>query len=331
MTDSRPPISRRDALRTGLGLGAGLALGADPLLARALDVGVTASTTPAGAARSQVALVTKPIPSSGERIPVIGIGTARRYDVAGSEEEMAPLRETLSQLPQLGGTLIDTAAGYGRAEEVLGQLMQELGNRDRIFLATKVGAGNRGRDAGLAEIERSKRRLRTDHFELLQVHNLNGPEVMLPVLHDMKRAGTIKYLGVTTTSTREYAELEQLMRSEALDFIEVDYAIDNRDVEQRVLPAAADNGVAVLVALPFGRGRVFEAFGDEQVPAWAAELGIKTWAQFALKFIVSHPAVTAAIPGTANPTYLADNLGAAAAPMPDEAMRLRMAALIEVG
>lgn len=306
-------LSRRDALKLGLAAGATLTLTPQALLAQS-------ATTD---------LLTKAIPSSGERIPLIGIGTARRYDVASTEEELGPLREVLRNFPGLGGRLIDTAPSYGNAEQVVGTLMAELGIRDQIFLATKVGAGRRGRAAGIAEMEESLRRLQTDHFDLLEVHNLAGTAEMLPVLREWKQQGKIRYLGVTTTSERQYDELARFMRTETLDFIQVDYAIDNRSAEQLILPLAQERGIAVLTALPFGRGRVFDAFGDTPLPEWATELGIRTWAQFALKFNVSHPAITAAIPGTSRPDYLYDNFSASSGVLPDAATRQRMANLIE--
>ncbi len=320
MTDcTHSGITRRDMLRMSAALGAGLALA--PLLAVASD----------SDAETASAIVTKPIPRTGERLPVIGIGTARRFDVGTGEAERAPLRAVLRDLPRLGGRLIDTAPSYGRAETVVGDLLVELGNRDRVFLATKVGAGRNGAAAGIAEMEASLRRLRTDRLDLLMVHNLAGIDVMLPVLREWKQAGRIRYLGVSTSFERQYEDLLAVMTREELDFIQVDYAIDNRSAEERVLPLAADRGMAVLTNLPFGRGRVFQAFGDRPLPAWAAEFGIGSWAQFALKYVVSHPAVTAAIPGTARPEYLIDNLAAAREPLPDAAMRERMAALIAAG
>ncbi|MGZ8414193.1 MAG: aldo/keto reductase [Gemmatirosa sp.] len=283
-------------------------------------------------------LVTKPIPSTGERLPVIGIGTARRYDVATSgllttdrsvEAKLAPLREVVRNFTRMGGKLIDTAPSYGNAEPVVGNLVAQVGNRNQLFLATKVGRGAQGVQAGRAEMEQSLKQLRVDRVDLMQVHNLNGADAMLPVLREWKQAGRTRYIGVTTTSEGQYAELERLLRTQRMDFVQVDYAIDNREVEQRILPLAQERGVAVLTALPFGRGRVFEALGSKPVPTWAQELGIRTWAQFALKYIVSHPAVTAAIPGTAKMEYLTDNLGAARGPMPDAAARRRMAALVD--
>lgn len=305
-------LSRRDAIKLGLAAGAGFAIAPESLFAQ-----------------TGGDLLTKPIPSTGERIPLIGIGTARRYDVASTPEELAPLRDVLREFPSLGGKLIDTAPSYGSAELVVGQLIQELGIRDQIFLATKVGNGRRGREAGIAEMEASLERLQTDHFDLLEIHNLGGTADMLPVLREWKQAGRIRYLGITTTSENQYEELARFMRTEALDFIQVDYAIDNRSAEELILPLAQERGIAVLTALPFGRGRVFEAFGDTPIPEWAAELGIATWAQFALKFNVSHPAITAAIPGTARPDYLFDNFSASRGLLPDAATRARMAELVD--
>jgi aryl-alcohol dehydrogenase-like predicted oxidoreductase len=275
------------------------------------------------------ALLTRKIPSSGEALPLIGIGTARRYDVGDSAEERAPLREVLRQLPRLGGRLVDTAPSYGAAEAVVGELIAELGNREEIFLATKVGAGRSGTGAGLAEMNESLRRLRTNRLDLLQVHNLAGVDEMLPLLRKWKDEGRIRYLGVSTSSERQYEALAALMRKEPLDFVQIDYAIDNRDADNVILPLAADRGMAVLTNLPFGRGRVFEALGKHPLPEWARELGIATWAQFALKYVISHPAVTSAIPGTAKLEYLEDNLGAARAPLPDAKARQRMVQLLE--
>lgn len=305
-------LTRRDALKLGLAAGAGMALGPRALFAQC----------------ATAELLSKPIPSSGERIPLIGIGTARRYDVATSEEELAPLREVLRNFPGLGGKLVDTAPSYGNAETVVGNLLAELGNRDQIFLATKVGAGRQGRAAGIAEMEGSLTRLQTDHFDLLEIHNLSGTADMLPVLREWKQEGRIRYYGITTTSKNQYEELAGFMRTEPLDFIQVDYAIDNRSAEDLLLPLAQERGIAVLTALPFGRGRVFEAFGETALPEWATELGIETWAQFALKFNVSHPAITAAIPGTARPEYLYDNFNASRGVLPDAATRQRMAELV---
>jgi aryl-alcohol dehydrogenase-like predicted oxidoreductase len=311
MNDRNGRITRRETLRLALGVTAGLALRPSDLLAR------------------EASLVTKPIPSTGERLPVIGIGTARRYDVAASAAELAPLREVVRNFTRMGGKLIDTAPSYGNAETVVGNLISQAGNRDQLFVATKVGRGRESVQAGRAELEQSLKRLKVDKVDLMQVHNLGGVDEMLPVLREWKEAGKTRYIGMTTSAKNQYAELERVLRTQRMDFIEVDYAIDNREVEQRILPLAQERGVAVLAALPFGRGRVLEVLGKQPVPAWAQELGIRSWPQFALKYIVSHPAVTAAIPGTAKMEYLTDNLGAARAPMPDAAVRRRMAELVD--
>ena len=299
-------ITRRVALQLGLGATAA-ALIANPLRAKSY------------------AMHTRPIPSSGEKLPLIGIGTARRFDVKSAEEK-APLREVLRELPNLGGKLVDTAPSYGVAEAVVGELLAELGNRDALFLATKVGAGRNGSEAGVAEMNASLARLK--RIDLMQIHNLAGVDAMLPILREWKDAKRIRYHGISTSSDQQYEALEAIMKRETLDFIQIDYAIDNRAADERILPLAADRGMAVLTNLPFGRGRVLSAFQAKDIPDWARELGIETWAQFALKWVVSHPAVTSAIPGTAKLAYLKDNLGAARGPMPDAATRNKMAALI---
>jgi aryl-alcohol dehydrogenase-like predicted oxidoreductase len=293
-------ITRRDAIKAGMAAAAVLTAG------------------PLGATR-----VAQPL------FPPIGIGTARRYDVGTSEEERGPLRETLREFVKLGGTLVDTAPSYGNAESVVGDLVAELKIRDQIFLATKVGAGRNGAEAGLAEMKESLKRLRTDRFDLLQIHNLAGVAAMLPILRDWKKQGVIRYLGVSTSNAKQYAELAELMRNEQLDVIQVDYALDNRAAEETILPLARERGIDVITNLPFGRGRVFEKFKGREVPQWAQEWGIRTWAQFALKFVVSHPAVSAAIPGTAKVEYARDNFAAGKGPMPDAAARKKMVELVE--
>ena len=274
-------------------------------------------------------LLTKPIPSSGERVPLIGIGTARRYDVAVTEADMAPLREVIANMPRLGCTMIDTAPSYGSAEAVLGNLMRELGNADQMFIATKVAR----EDAAGAreEIEQSFRTLGVDTIDLLQLHNMVGVTEVLPLLRDLKAEGRIRYYGVTTSFSNRYEQMEQVLTSEELDFIQVDYAIDNRASGERIIPMAADRGVAVQINVPLGRGSIFEVFANQAIPGWAAELGISTWAQFALKYVVSHPHVTCAIPGTARLDYLEDNMQASMGVLPDAATRQRMAEMMDSG
>ncbi|HRQ66347.1 MAG TPA: aldo/keto reductase [Xanthomonadaceae bacterium] len=312
-------IARRRLIAAGLAGGALAGLGGWSRLLAAAEAAVA------------LPLVKKPIPSSGELLPVIGIGTSRRYDVGADENVRGPLREVIRRFAELGGTLIDTAPSYGQAEGVVGDLVDETGLRDALFIATKVGAGRHGAEAGMTEMEASLHRLRSDRSDLLQVHNLAGFDAMLPLIRDFKDQGKTRYIGASTSSKGQYGDFEAAMRREDMDFIQVDYAIDNRDAAERILPLAADRGMAVLVNLPFGRGRVLQHFRGQSLPEWATELGIATWAQFALKYVVSHPAVTAAIPGTATLAYLEDNLAAARGPMPDAATREKMAALIASG
>lgn len=317
--DHHSPLDRRGFLSLAAGTGAALLLG------NRLEALPHSFNLFPGAE-----LVQRPIPSSGEKLPVIGIGTARRYDVEAIEANLAPLREVLKEFPTLGGRILDTAPGYGRAEAVSGRLIKELGNRKSYFLATKVSAGAKGgRTAAVAEMERSMTALGTEMIDLMQVWNLTGTTETLPLLREWKAAGKIRYYGVTTSSDRQYPELEALLKQEKLDLIQVDYAIDNRGVEEKILPLALDKGVGVLVNGPFGRGRVLSGFTDKKLPEWAREIGITSWAQFALKWIVGHPAITAAIPGTAQMKYLVDNIEAAKGPMPDEAMRKKMLAFFE--
>jgi len=301
-------ITRRTAVK--LGAAAAAALAVSPLRA------------------AEEKLHVRKIPSSGEALPVIGIGTARRFDVA-TPEEREPLLQVLAELPRLGGRLVDTAPSYGVAEAVVGELVAKLGNRKELFLATKVGAGRSGVDAGIAEMNKSFERLHTDRIDLMQIHNLAGVDEMLPVLRKWKEEGRIRYLGISTSNPKQYEQLETIMKREPLDFIQVDYALDNRTAEERILPLAQERKIAVLTNLPFGRGRVLQAFKDRPIPEWAARLGLTSWAQFALKYVVSHPAVTSAIPGTAKLAYLKDNLGAARGPMPDAKTRAKMVELLQ--
>jgi aryl-alcohol dehydrogenase-like predicted oxidoreductase len=272
-------------------------------------------------------LIRKKIPSTGETIPIIGIGTARRYEEIHTEAEKAPLRDTLRQFKELGGTVIDSSPTYGTAEAVVGELVDDLKIRDSLFLATKVSTS--GRQAGIDQIQQSFKRLRTAKIDLIAVHNLRDTKTQLQTLRELKQAGRIRYIGITTSFENQYPEFEQTMKAETLDFIQVDYALDNRNVDKRILPLAADRGTAAMINLPFGRGRLFNAVQGKKLPEWAAEFDCKTWAQFFLKYIVSHPAVTCAVPGMAKAEYVVDNLGAARGRLRDTAMRRRMEKFID--
>jgi aryl-alcohol dehydrogenase-like predicted oxidoreductase len=261
------------------------------------------------------------IPGANKQVPVIGIGTARRFQGASSEEQLAPLRAAISRFVELGGRLIDTAPAYGDAEQVVGRLVAELGVRDRLFLATKVGAGSP--EEGRAQIAQSFSNLRTDVIDLIAVHNLRDVTNQLATLREMKAAGAVP------ASAAEHAELEAMMRRERVDVIQIDYALDNRGAGERILPLAQEQGLAVMINLPFGRGRLLQATQGRPLPDWAAEIGATSWPQVFLKYIVSHPARPIAIPGMAQARYVDDNMGAARGPMPDAALRRRMEAYID--
>lgn len=267
------------------------------------------------------------IPGANVNVPIVGIGTARRYADPATPEQMTALRETIARFAAAGGTVIDTAPSYGRAEEVVGQLVAELGLRDRLFLATKVGASSR--EEGAAQIAESFRRLRTERLDLIAVHNLRDVDNQLAILREMKAAGRIRAIGITTSNDQQYEAFEAVMRREPLDVIQVDYAIDNRNAAERILPLAREKNLAVMINLPFGRERLFTATRDRPLPDFAAAIGATSWAQFFLKYVLSHPANPIAIPGMAQTRYVDDNLGAARAPVPDAAMRTRMEQVID--
>lgn len=267
-------------------------------------------------------LLRKPIPSSGEMIPVIGLGSARRYEEAKTEADLAPLRDTFRRFHELGGTVVDTAPSYGDAEAIMGGIMSGLDIRRDLFVCTKVGADNP--QQGRAQIEQSFRNLRTDRIDLLAVHNLRDITNQLAILRELKAAGRIRYVGATTSFDRQYEAFEAMMRRETLDSIQIDYALDNRNAAERIIPLAAERGMAVFINLPFGRGSVFRATQGRPLPDWAAEIDATSWAQIMLKYLVSHPAVTCAVPGMAQARYVDDNLRAARGRMPDDALRRRM-------
>jgi aryl-alcohol dehydrogenase-like predicted oxidoreductase len=304
-------LNRREFIKGGIALGAALALPDLDLFAQGMQ------------------LIQKKIPSSGESIPIIGLGTARRYEEIKAEAEKIPLRETIREFKELGGKVIDTSPSYGTAEAVVGEIVEGLKNREGLFLATKVSLRNLGREAGIEQIEQSFKKLRTNRIDLIAVHNLRDTRTQLRTLREMKQAGRIRYVGITTSFENQYQEFEQTIKNETLDFIQVDYALDNRNADERIIPLAGDRGMAVMINLPFGRGRLFNAVQGKKLPEWTSEFDCKTWAQFFLKYIVSHPAVTCAVPGMAKAEYVVDNLGAARGRLPDAAMRRRMEQFID--
>lgn len=270
-------------------------------------------------------LLHKAIPKSGERLPVLGLGT-NNYSPK-TPEERAARREVIAGLTAGGASVIDTAPSYRESEQTLGELIGEIGNRRQIFLATKVTARGGTREEGVAMLDNSFRMLRTETLDLVQVHNLVGTAVLLPLLREQVAAKKIRYVGITTSQDAQYAEMSNIMKSEALDFIQIDYSLGNRGASDELLPLAADRGMAVLINLPFGGrrdGNLFSRVRGQELPGWASELGAKSWGQLFLKYVISHPAVTCAIPGMTRLANLEDNLAAAQGTLPDAAMRRRM-------
>ena len=272
---------------------------------------------------AEAALLTRPIPSSGEPLPAVGLGTWQAFDVAGDAAAVEEARETLRALVAAGGRVLDSSPMYGSAEAVAGQLVQELGIRERVFVATKVWT--EGRNAGRAQMDASMKKLRVDRLDLMQVHNLVDVGTHLQTLREWKAAGRVRYVGVTHYHAGAHAALETVVRSGEVQFVQVNYSLEEPEAERRLLPAAAASGVAVVVNRPFAEGSMFRRVKGKPLPAFAVGLGCATWAQYFLKWILGHPAVTCAIPGTRNPKHLADNLAAARGPVPDAAARRRMA------
>ena len=312
-------VTRRDWIRITAGAGAALTLDSRTMLA--LQTGPVR---------------TKPIPASGEQLPVIGLG-GRWISMNSSAEERAGHRAVLKELAEGAegaGRLFDSAAGYGGggSEEYAGRWADEDGLQDRIFWAAKVNVAERGAADPAevrAQIERSFERLRVPVIELDQVHNMGDPPTQLRILQEYKDQGRIRHIGITTTSENQYDELERVMRDHLIDFIGVDYAVDNRVVEQRILPLAQDRRIGVLVYLPFGRTRMWSRIGARPLPEWAAEFDAHTWAQFMLKYVVAHSAVTVACPGTGDPEHMVDNLGGGRGRMPTPDHLRRMIQLVD--
>ncbi|MDF1621841.1 MAG: aldo/keto reductase [Pseudohongiella nitratireducens] len=272
-------------------------------------------------------LIMRTIPSTGRQIPAIGLGSSATFAQVAREEDIQAVRGVLSTLHRLGGRVFDTAPGYGASEEVAGQVAQNLDIEDELFWATKLNVARNGPAdpaAAREQLETSFERVGKSTIDLVQVHNMGDPDVQLPILQEYKAAGRIQHIGITTTRESQYAELMQVMRQYPLDFIGIDYAVDNRNVEQEILPLAQEQGIAVLAYAPFGRTRLWSRVGDRPVPDYAAEFDAHTWGQFFLKFVISHPAITAATPSTSRPTNMEDNVGAMMGRLPSEEMRQRM-------
>ncbi len=304
------PFTRRDFLRSIGGIAGAWALG-----------------TPLGDARAEAgAIRQRPIPSSGEQLPVIGLGTSRTFEVEATAAALKPLKAVLQEFVRLGGRLVDTSPMYGNAEMVVGVLSKELALQDKLFLATKVWTS--GRESGIAQMSDSLRRLGGTRVDLMQVHNLVDTDTQLQTLRQWKAEGKVRYIGVTHYRSDAFPALAEVMRSTAVDTVQFNYSLLEPEAERTLLPLAAERGIAVIVNRPFARGALFRKIRGKSLPAWTSEFDCGSWAQFFLKYVLSHPAVTCAIPATSDPRHLADNMQAAYGRLPDPAQRERMARFI---
>ena len=299
-------ISRRNLLKSAAGIATGVSFPRHLLAQNALNTTI--------------------IPSSGQQIPSVGMG-CRNYRGSMNSEEMTAFRETFAAFHKGGGKVIDTSPNYGNSEEIIGHIMNEQGIRDDLWLATKVDREDAA--SGIERIENSFDLLGGESLELMQVHNLRGVDVQLRTMRELKEQGRFRYIGVTTSNDRQYEEMESVLAEHQLDFVQVDYSLGNRNANNRLLPLAQDRGIAVLVNLPFGRGRLFDAVGDRPLPDWAADIDATSWAQVFLKYVMSHSTGAIPIPGTTKPHHAEDNLNAARGRLPDATLRAEMEAFID--
>ena len=308
--------TRREWLR--LTAAAGTALAIHPRLLQAQDA----------------PMITRAVPSTGEELPIIGLGSSATFSRVARSEDVSALRGVLTTLLDNGGSLFDTAPSYGASEEVAGSIIDDMNAGDRVFWATKLNVAGRGGgaadpDRAWEQVETSFERIQKTPIDLIQVHNLGDPPTQLAILDELKAEGRVRYTGITCTSQGRYDEFAQVMRDYSLDFIGVDYAVDNRLAAETILPLAQDRGIAVLVYAPFGRTRLWSRVSGRDVPAWAAEFGATTWAQFFLKYVAAHPAVTVITPATSRPANMLDNLGGGRGEIPDAATLQRMAETVD--
>lgn len=318
-------LSRRDWLALTSSAGAATLLGGCAMSGPSSEAGTPAAARLDG-------LIMRAIPSTGERVPVVGLGTSATFSQIARSEDLTALREVMRTMVQMGATVFDTAPSYGASEEVGGRLAAELGITDKIFWATKVNTARGGsttREAAMAQIEASFQKLKKPKIDLIQVHNLGDVPTQLGLLKDLKKEGRVRYIGVTTTSDNQYPALQQIMRNEPIDFIGVDYALDAREAENSILPLAQERKIGVLVYVPLGRNRLLRRVANQPLPDYAADLGAKTWAQLALKWVIGHPAVTAVTPATSQAKHMAENIEAGTGRLPDDATRKKLAALID--
>jgi len=303
-------VSRREWI--GLTVGAGATLSLHPRLLRALQPGQ---------------LIQRAIPSTGEQVPVIGLGSSATFSSVARSEDKTALKEVLKTMVDMGGKVFDTAPSYGASEQVAGDIAKELGITNKIFWATKVNVARGGAAdpaAARAQIESSFTKFGVQKMDAIQVHNLGDVPTQLGILKELKKAGRVRYIGVTTTSNNQYEELANIMRNEPLDLIGLDYAIDNREVEQSILPLAMERKIGVLVYVPLGRTSLLRRAGDRPLPDFAKDFGATTWAQFFLKYVMAHPAVTSVTAATSQAKHMAENIEAGSGKLPDEATRKKM-------
>jgi len=301
-------LTRREATKLIGGVAAGLLL-------------------PSGSTRAESsAMLSRAIPSSDEQLPVIGLGTWNVFDVDLTPANEKQLGDVLSSFVKLGGRVIDSSPMYGRAEQVIGALAAKLGLRDKLFLATKVWT--RGKQAGIESMERSMSRFQTKRIDLMQVHNLVDVETQLATMRDWKTQGRLRYIGITHYNASAFDAVAKMLRAEKLDFLQINYSIMEREAEERILPLAQDRQVAVIINRPFGGGDLFSRVRSKPLPNWAKEFDCRSWAQFLLKWIIAHPAVTCAIPATNNPAHVEDDLQGGVGRLPDATMRQRMIELV---
>lgn len=295
-----------------------------------------ATTLPSGLLRAFESsdLITRAIPKTDEKLPIVGLGTSATFREVAMSDDTSPLRRVIETLVQNGGTVLDTAPRYRNAEEVCGQLAREAGLTEKIFWATKVNVVPRGgnkadADAARAEIERSFERIGKNPVDLIQVHDVADIPTQMPIIEEFKAAGRIRYIGTTATRKHQYSILEKAMRDYPLDFIGVDYAVDNRSAAERILPLAEERGIAVLIYVPFGRTRLWQRVRGQNVPEWAQEFGAESWGQFFIKYAAAHPIVTCVTPATSQPKHMLDNIGAAYGALPDEATLRQMEKFVD--
>lgn len=283
---------------------------------------------------SMQSLITRAIPKTGEKLPVVGLGTSASFRRIAASDDVSQLHQVIKTLLDKGGSVFDTAPSYGESERVAGKIVQELDAAKKVFWATKVNVVPRGgktadAEKANAQIENSFKYIGKDPIDLIQVHNLRDIPTQMGILKELKEAGRVRYIGTTSTRHSNFPDLAAVMRNEPIDFIGVNYAVDDRRAAEEIFPIAQERGIAIMVYLPFGRSRLWKRIANQKVPEWAGEIGIKSWGQFFLKYVAAHPAVTVVTPATSKPKHILDNIGAAYGELPDKAIQKKMADFID--